>query len=106
MSNLILRCVFYDLKHSSIAVNPTPFCSIYPNALKPNPDNCAQFYDCRQQATLFGNYLRECPYLQLYSEVDNTCHSYTRPVNCGTRPEPKAPCKSKQLCFLSYKSKK
>ena len=76
----------------SVTANPAPYCSVYPNALIGNPSNCAQFYDCRQQNTMFGNYLRECPYLQLYSESDKTCHSFER-VICGLRPEPKAPCK-------------
>ncbi|WAR27974.1 hypothetical protein MAR_013678 [Mya arenaria] len=62
--------------------NPVPYCTAYPNALLPNPDNCAQFFDCRQQNTMFGNYLRECPYLQLYSDADKTCHSFDR-VPCG-----------------------
>lgn len=70
---------------------PGPYCSVYPNALMLNPINCAQFYDCRQRNTMFGNFLRECPYLQLYSDVDKTCQSFDR-VNCGVRFEPKAPC--------------
>jgi len=40
---------------------------MYPNALMPNPNNCAQFYDCRQMNTMFGNYLREVGHLTLIS---------------------------------------
>lgn len=80
--------------------NPVPFCTVYPNALLSNPNNCAQFYDCRQRSTMFGNYLRECPYLQLYSESDKTCHTFDK-VICGSRPEPKAPCEylQNQQCY-------
>jgi len=79
------------------SVNPAPYCTMYPNALMPNPSNCGQFFDCRQPNTMFGNYLRECPYLQLYSDKDKTCHSFDR-ITCGTRFEPKAPC----TCFAIF----
>ena len=72
--------------------DPSPYCNVYPNALLPHPENCAQFFDCRQRNTALGNYLRECPYLQLYSIQDKRCHNY-QTITCGTRFEPKAPCK-------------
>ena len=93
------------LKHNvvkmyCIADNPAPYCAVYPNALLTHPENCAQFFDCRQRNTPFGNYLRECPYLQLYDEVDKRCHSFQN-VQCGLRTEPKAPCKYELYCSVA-----
>ena len=76
----------------TITDDPSPYCNVYPNALLPHPENCAQFFDCRQRNTALGNYLRECPYLQLYSIQDKRCHNY-QTITCRTRFEPKAPCK-------------
>ncbi|KAK3589928.1 hypothetical protein CHS0354_034946 [Potamilus streckersoni] len=79
--------------------NPALYCSQNPTARLPNPENCALFFDCRIQNTPMGNFLRECPYLQLFSSETNTCQYYLQ-VKCGTRFEPKKPCdyESKRAC--------
>ena len=58
-----------------------------------HPTQCAQFYDCSRPASLYGTYLHECQYPQMFDDVSGTCADFTA-VNCGSRYEPKAPCKA------------
>ncbi|XP_069104084.1 LOW QUALITY PROTEIN: uncharacterized protein [Argopecten irradians] len=72
-------------------LNPGPYCKANPTVVASHPDNCAQYIDCRQLHTDFGNYKQECPYSELFDDQMNACRPYIN-VNCGTRPVPKAPC--------------
>ena len=56
-------------------------------------DNCAQFYDCSKPVTELGQYIQECPYPQLFNEDTHQCEHFSQ-VDCRSRYQPKAPCKS------------
>ena len=73
------------------SVNPLPYCRANPSIVAPHPDNCAQYIDCRQRDTTFGNHRQECPYMELFDEATKTCRPYAQ-VQCVGRPEPVAPC--------------
>ena len=77
----------------------TDYCIAHPTAALPNPDNCAQFYDCAVQQGEYGGHQRECEYPKLYSVETGTCQHFSR-VNCGHRYEPITPC---ELSFRTIK---
>ncbi|KAK3101438.1 hypothetical protein FSP39_003609 [Pinctada imbricata] len=60
-----------------------------------HPEECQLYYDCdRKYAAIpsfFEQYLQECPYPQLFSEVTRKCENFTK-VDCGTRKEHKSAC--------------
>ena len=66
-----------------------------PSALIVDPDNCARYYNCSQMITYdgFQQYQAECDYPLLFNDKSKSCDDFTL-VKCGTRMEPKAPCKS------------
>lgn len=76
------------------------YCQQNPDNVLPNPDNCAQFYQCGQINHVTGSYLRECIYPKLYDATSQTCKHFTE-VQCGARYEPKAPCKISLLQWLN-----
>ena len=80
-----------------------PICLDTPDAMLPNPDNCAQYYDCHEENSLLGHYLMECPYPQLFNDELGKCSDYTEVV-CGTRFEPKSPCKYLLGYCIHFKS--
>ena len=88
-----------------------------------SPFSCAQFFDCSAHTPTSGFFstgttsssasatsggsggnsaipghsehplqLMECPYPSFYSTTTSSCQSFDK-VRCGTRPQPKAPCK-------------
>ncbi|KAL3884669.1 hypothetical protein ACJMK2_024787, partial [Sinanodonta woodiana] len=82
------QCLDFATKHNaSLGICDGSF-----GSLIPNPLNCAQYYDCRD---LLEPILYECEYPQLYSIQSRSCETFTT-VNCGSRPEPQAPCEYQQ----------
>ena len=75
-----------------ISDNIVAFCSQHPNTRVPNKVNCAQYYDCSNQNSIYQPYLHECPYPKLFSVATLQCENFEQ-VTCGARTEPKAPCK-------------
>lgn len=75
----------------SFAADPVAFCTENPLAIMAHPDNCARYIDCTNRNSRIGQYQHECRYPDLFDSYNNSCKSY-REINCGTRPEPKAPC--------------
>ncbi|XP_065924132.1 uncharacterized protein [Magallana gigas] len=71
--------------------DPVAFCTENPLAIMAHPDNCARYIDCTNRNSRIGQYQHECRYPDLFDSYNNSCKSY-REINCGTRPEPKAPC--------------
>ncbi|XP_052252891.1 uncharacterized protein LOC127859481 isoform X4 [Dreissena polymorpha] len=67
------------------------YCQANHNAIKPHETNCAQYYNCSNPSSRFGNYIEECHYPDLFSTVSMSCAPYLT-VPCGTRMEPQAPC--------------
>ncbi|XP_062614315.1 uncharacterized protein LOC134276051 isoform X2 [Saccostrea cucullata] len=67
------------------------YCMMHSTGSFPNPENCAQFYDCSTRDSEYGLYLKECQYPQLYEIETDTCQHFSR-VNCGSRYEPIEPC--------------
>ena len=81
---------FLDMK-IFISDKVSPICLDSPNATLPNPEHCAQYYDCHTESTTLGHFMKECPYPQLFDKEHSRCSDY-RNVECGTRFEPKSPC--------------
>lgn len=73
------------------------FCQANPSSIKPDPDNCARYYNCSQLNSTLGSYKMECPYPDLFSVATLRCQQFDT-VTCTTRKEPKAPCKLTSLC--------
>ena len=90
---LAMDFFYHDGFLYSIAGNPNIFCTVRPSSMMAHPTQCAQFYDCSRPASLYGTYLHECQYPQMFDDVSGTCADFTA-VNCGSRYEPKAPCKA------------
>jgi hypothetical protein len=69
-------------------------CQQNPNAIIPDPDNCARYFNCSQMFTQpsLVKYQAECDYPLLFNSQTLMCDDFEI-VNCGTRMEPKAPCK-------------
>lgn len=88
--NRIVRSSFHVSQ--SFVADPVAFCTENPLAIMAHPDNCARYIDCTNRDSLIGQYQQECKYPDLFDSYNNSCKSY-REINCGTRPEPKAPCK-------------
>ncbi|KAJ8316011.1 LOW QUALITY PROTEIN: hypothetical protein KUTeg_006025 [Tegillarca granosa] len=86
-------------------VDVPDFCKANPQAILPDPDNCAHYFNCSQNSssihrklTSIGNYRVECSYPDLFDQKWLTCHNFTN-VTCDHRPEPQAPCEYQQnLC--------
>ena len=78
------------------------FCQANPSSIKPDPDNCARYFNCSQPDTVFGvgSYKMECPYPDLFSVTTLTCQQF-KTVSCNARKEPKDPCKYMQSIYLS-----
>ena len=68
------------------------YCRSNANAVLPDPDSCAGFYDCKDPA---NNYQRECEYPKLFNVEKGMCEDFID-VTCKDRPEPQAPCKLHQ----------
>lgn len=78
-------------------LTPEQRCSLGESVF-PHPDGCALFYNCslrfqHRPRRHFASPLEdECPYPQLFSNETLKCENFLN-VTCGTRKEPKAPCK-------------
>lgn len=72
------------------------FCQANPSSIKPDPDNCARYFNCSQQNTSLGSYKMECSYPDLFSPATLKCQQFDT-VACAARKEPKAPCTSCSL---------
>lgn len=79
--------------------NIDEFCKYHPTLRVPSWINCAQYYDCSMEDSIYKPYLHECPYPQLFSVATLQCEDFHQ-TSCGTRTEPMAPCKS----YVLYKS--
>ncbi|XP_052252894.1 uncharacterized protein LOC127859481 isoform X5 [Dreissena polymorpha] len=78
--------------------NIDSFCQANPTAVKTNPSNCAQFFNCSDLSSRYGHFLEECTYPMLFSNTTLTCERFES-VNCKNRSEPQAPCEYLQnLC--------
>ena len=69
-------------------------CTANPLALVADPSNCARYYNCSHTTPQpdLVRYQQECDYPLLYNPGTSACDDFEI-VNCGTRYEPKAPCK-------------
>ena len=72
-------------------------CFANPSAVVAHPTNCGQYFDCTKVSTMFGHYLMECPYPQLFDETSRMCKPFNQ-VHCGSKREPQAPC----MYLLTY----
>ncbi|KAL4228860.1 hypothetical protein ACF0H5_011900 [Mactra antiquata] len=78
--------------------NIDSYCHTYPNAVKVNPLNCAQYYNCTDPTAPYGHHLEECTYPDLFSTTTMSCQRFQN-VLCSNRTEPQAPCEYMQnLC--------
>ena len=91
-SHLILNYVCFS-------VDVPQFCKANPNAIVRDEDNCAQYYNCSDKQSNIGDFLAECRYPDLFSDVYMNCRSFNT-VSCDKRLEPQSPCK-----FVSLKKK-
>jgi len=67
-------------------------CHENPYARIRDPQHCGQFYDCSISVSQhYVDYLMECPYPKMFSDVSRACEEYTM-VDCLGRMEPKEPC--------------
>ena len=90
------------------SVDIVSFCQANPTVIRAHPSNCAQYYDC-SALNFGGDYLKECPYPDLFDVGTLACRKVTE-VKCGARHEPKSPCKyyyvyyttTKQLVLVVY----
>lgn len=76
----------------SISDNIDEYCRTHPTSVLPHPNNCAQYFNCRDRNSKFGHYLEECTYPQLFSSLTKTCANFTT-ARCEKRFVPQAPCK-------------
>lgn len=83
------------------SVDVPEYCQANPSDVLPDPDNCAQYFNCSDPAirgsingavNLPENYRKECQYPDLFDPVHKECQTFTA-VNCSKRNEPQAPCK-------------
>lgn len=83
------------------SVDVPEYCQANPSEVLPDPDNCAQYFNCSDPAirgsingavNLPENYRKECQYPDLFDPVHKECQTFTA-VNCSKRNEPQAPCK-------------
>nr|XP_022322146.1 uncharacterized protein LOC111123822 isoform X3 [Crassostrea virginica] len=107
----IERCQEGQIFHPDLkqCVNPSAIgqinvvCKANPTLLIADPSNCARYYRC---SDMQGNIVpfSECHYPDLYSLRNEICQDF-RSVQCGSRPEPQAPCEYHQnLCSASNSS--
>ena len=68
------------------------YCKANPGVIKVNPDNCAQYFNCSDPSSPYGQHLEECKYPSLFSDVTLRCEQFDT-VTCDKRKEPQAPCK-------------
>lgn len=82
----------------SYLVDVPDYCSVHPQAMLPDLDNCAKLFNCTEP----GIY-KECKYPTLFSLQSLSCQDFTK-VNCGRRKEPQAPCEyiTSYLCLPNY----
>lgn len=71
-----------------LLVDAPDYCSVHPEAVLPDLEDCAKFFNCSEP----GIY-KECKYPKLFSLQSLSCQNFTE-VNCGRRKEPQAPCES------------
>lgn len=83
--------------------NVAEFCKCNPGAVKEVDNNCGQYFNC-SALSMFGTYVHECPYPELFDSNMLTCRQFTE-VNCDNRTEPQAPCKYFILKFSILKQK-
>ncbi|KAJ8316009.1 hypothetical protein KUTeg_006023 [Tegillarca granosa] len=57
------------------------FCLSNPSAVVPNPDNCAQYFNCSNKNTKYGHYIEECKYPDLYSVTLRSCQKFHTLIN-------------------------
>ncbi|KAK3095139.1 hypothetical protein FSP39_010723 [Pinctada imbricata] len=98
----ICRYGVYDttLRYCTTELDPYSvevFCNSRPNKVFPHIANCARYYDCsaKSEDPVFGKYLRECTYPQLFNIETLRCVPRGR-ANCRWRYEPKDPCEWQQ----------
>lgn len=70
------------------SVDVPGYCTVHPNAVLPDPDNCAKFYNCSEKNGLHN----ECTYPDLFNPDGQICQEFLN-VTCSTRKEPQVPCK-------------
>ena len=88
---------------NSFPVDAVDYCAANPSEIVATPDNCAQYYNCTERQTTIGDHMMECKYPDLFSRKNHTCQNFET-VQCTTRREPQAPCKSFLLAsYLSHK---
>ncbi|XP_071175832.1 uncharacterized protein [Mytilus edulis] len=75
--------------------NIDEYCRTHPTSVLPHPNNCAQYFNCRDRNSKFGHYLEECTYPQLFSSLIKTCTNFTT-ARCEKRFVPQAPCEYMQ----------
>ncbi|VDI54945.1 Hypothetical predicted protein, partial [Mytilus galloprovincialis] len=75
--------------------NIDEYCRTHPTSVLPHPNNCAQYFNCRDRNSKFGHYLEECTYPQLFSSLTKTCANFTT-ARCEKRFVPQAPCEYMQ----------
>ncbi|WAR05418.1 hypothetical protein MAR_020787 [Mya arenaria] len=71
------------------------YCRANPRSVKPHETNCAQYYNCSNLHSRYGNYIHECDYPDLFSTVTLRCAPFET-VPCGNRQEPQAPFAGKE----------
>ena len=80
------------LSYLYFSVDVPQFCQANPTAIVRDEDNCAQYYNCSDKQSNLGNFLAECRYPDLFSDVYMNCRSFNT-VSCDKRLEPQSPCK-------------
>lgn len=68
------------------------FCQANPLALVKDLENCAHYINCSHKNSKLRNFIQECVYPDLFSDVTLKCENF-QAVVCKLRPEPVAPCK-------------
>ena len=72
--------------------NIMSYCKANSKAIKPHPTNCAKYVNCSATDSIYGKFIQECTYPQLFSSISLRCEKFES-VTCIPRNEPQAPCK-------------
>ena len=78
---------------SIILASVSEYCNTHPQAVLPNKNDAAQYFDCSQPSSTLGPYKHECNYPDLFDASALLCKDFTT-VPTDARPEPQAPCKT------------
>lgn len=89
--DLIFQIVLSVFPGSSAVKTVSPVCSSSED-LYPHAESCAKYFDCSRTSRGGVPRSRECSYPYLFDSASGSCQYFTE-VNCGSRPEPKHPCK-------------